>query len=135
MVIVRSVAGMKELRTFNKVVLPAPEPPETTQPMRAFTAAAKNSAISGNERAVGQQIIQPQDVHAETPDRQGRAVNRQGRNHRIDSRAVGQRASTIGLISSILRPSLPTIRWMIRIKCCSSAKIQSVSSRRPCRST
>ncbi len=41
----RSPSGMKEESTFNSVVLPAPEPPETKMFSLIFTHAARNAAM------------------------------------------------------------------------------------------
>ena len=47
----------------------------------------------------------------------------------------GSRASTIGLVSSTRRPTLPTILSIVRRRCASSAKAASTRESRPPRST
>ena len=59
---------------------------------------------------------------AKRADREQRAVERERRDDRVDARAVGRRASTIGFDSSTRRPTRETIFSMIRIRCASSLK-------------
>ena len=65
------------------------------------------------QRIAVDEILGAQPVGSEPPDRQRRAVERQRRNDRVDARAVGSRASTIGLDSSMRRPTELTMRSMI----------------------
>ena len=82
--------GMYCERIFRKVVLPAPVPPEIRMLIRARTAAASISIISGGDTLQLHQLVRSQRTGAETADGQSRAVERQRRNDRIDTRAVGQ---------------------------------------------
>ena len=114
-------------RMFSSVVLPAPVPPDTIRFIRQAIAAWRNSSIGS--------------VHDSRPTRSS-APRRSVRNRRIDiagpSSASGgmmaltrepsaRRASTIGLDSSMRRPTLLTMRSMICIRWRSSLKTMSVS--------
>ena len=98
------------LKAFNRVVLPAPVPPETTQAMRALTAAARNFAISGaSEPLASKSSICSEFTPKRRIDKVGPLIAKGGM-MALTREPSGRRASTMGLISSIRRPSRPTIR-------------------------
>ena len=127
----RSSLAMKPERMLSSVVLPAPVPPETRMLSRAPTAAFRNSSIG---------------CVSDSRSTRSWAPSRSVRKRRIDiagpSSASGgmmtltrepscSRASTIGVDSSMRRPTALTMRSMICIRCLSSRKTMSVSSMRP----
>ena len=115
-VTMRSLSEMKLDSTLSIVVLPAPVPPETMTFRRQATAACRKSSIGW--------------VSASRTTRSC-APSRSVRKRRIDSTGPSSasggmiaftrepsasRASTIGLDSSMRRPTALTIRSMIRIR-------------------
>ncbi len=125
---------MKLDSAFSSVVLPAPVPPETMMFSRAATAPLRKSSIGC--------------VRDSRPTRSC-APMRSVRKRRIDSTGPSsasggmialtrepscRRASTIGLDSSMRRPTMLTMRSMMRNRCASFWKTMSVSSSRPSRS-
>ena len=134
MVTMRSVAGIYPESTFNKVVLPAPVPPEIKIFSLPFTMEDNNSSM-GSVRVLFSIILRA--VRGSRPNRR---IERQG-----PSMAKGgmmaftrepsaRRASTIGDDSSTRRPTLDTMRSMICIRWESSLKLKPVSSSLPLRS-
>ena len=90
MVTIRSVSPIYPLRTFNRVVLPAPVPPEITMFSFARTAAfncVKNRSRNG---AIGEQLIGADWNLAESANREDRSIYRKRRNDDIDAGAVSQ---------------------------------------------
>ena len=90
MVTMRSSCGMYCDRMFKKVVLPAPVPPEIRMLMRARTAAASISIISGGDALQLHQLIGGQRAGAEAADGQRGPIERQRRNDGVDARTIGQ---------------------------------------------
>ena len=135
MVMMRSPSLMKLDSTFSSVVLPAPVPPDTMTFRRQAMVACRKSSIGC--------------VSALSVTRSS-AFSRSAGKRRIDSSGPstasggmmaftrepsGNRASTIGLDSSMRRPTLLTMRSMICSRCASSLKVTAVGSSRPWRST
>ena len=117
--------------TLSSVVLPAPVPPEMTMFKRQPTAARRKSSIG---------------CVSESRATRSCAPRRSVRNRRIDSTGPSsasggmmaltrepscRRASTIGLDSSMRRPTALTMRSMIWCRCLSSRNTMSVSSQPP----
>ena len=86
----RSRLEMDDERTFRRVVLPAPVPPEINMFNRAFTHPDKSSSIGGRKRAVVQQILGNQRILAESSDGKTGAIHSQWRDYGIHARAIGQ---------------------------------------------
>ncbi len=135
MVTTRSRFEIKPESTLRSVVLPAPVPPETMMFRRHATAARRNSSIGC--------VIVSRPTMSSAPTRpvrkrriesDGPSIARGGMIAltREPSRNL---ASTIGLDSSMRRPTVLTMRSMICIRWRSSRKRMSVSSSRPSRST
>ena len=117
MVTIRSPSGMNWLNTFSSVVLPEPVPPETSMFCDARTASSRNSAIS--------LVMLPKRIRSSTVSfflANFRIVTEgpssaSGGITALTREPSGRRASTIGLASSMCRPSGSTIRWMIESRC------------------
>jgi len=117
MVTSRSPIGMNWLTTLSNVVLPEPVPPEIRMFCRIFTASSRKSAISS--------VMLPKRMRSpvvslwranfrmvmEAPSRLSGEITALTRD------PSGNRASTIGLASSMCRPSGSTMRWMIETRC------------------
>ena len=86
----RSFAPMKLDSMFSSVVLPAPVPPDTMRFRRQAIAAVRNSMHRLGPRLAADEILGAEPVGAETANRHRRAVERQRRNDRVDTRAVRQ---------------------------------------------
>ena len=134
-VTMRSLSEMNPDSTLSSVVFPAPVPPETMTLVRQATAAWMKSSIG---------------CVSESRSTMSWAPSRSVRNRRIDSAGPSSArggmmaftrepsaslASTIGLDSSMRRPTELTMRSMIRIRCWSSLNTTSTGSRMPWRST
>ena len=134
MVTSRSLSGMKLERIFRKVVLPAPVPPEIRMLMRALTAAARISSMSG------EMLFSFTSVSAATGPLPKRRMDRQGPSSAsggimaLTREPSGSRASTMGDDSSTRRPTRETIRSITCIRCRSSRNTTLVFSSSPCRS-
>ena len=133
-VTMRSSLGRKDDSTLSVVVLPEPVPPETKMFSRACTQARRNSNISG--------VAVPKRTRSSVVN--GDAANLRtvstgptrliGGMTALTREPSGRRASTIGLDSSIRRPSGAMMRSMMRITCSSLWKLMFVSSSLPSRS-
>ena len=88
----------------------------------ACTQARRNSASSLRQRTRRDQVVDRHLVRAELSDGDRRALRCDRRDDHVDTRAVRQRASTIGDDSSTRRPSGATMRSMMRMMCWSSRK-------------
>ena len=134
MVMMRSSTGMLADMTLSKVVLPLPVPPETSTFNRARTRPLINSAMPA--------VSAPMRIKSCTV--KGTTAKR-----RIDNKAPsmakgaitaltrepsGNRASTMGLISSTRRPMRETMRSMTRSKWASLSNCTSVCTILPRRS-
>ena len=119
-VTMRSLSEMNPDSTLSSVVFPAPVPPDTMTLVRQATAARTKSSIG---------------CVSESRSTRSCAPSRSVRNRRIDSTGPSSArggmmaltrepsaslASTIGLDSSMRRPTELTIRSMIRSRCASS---------------
>ena len=131
----RSSAGMNGERALSIVVLPEPVPPLIMTLIRPSMAAASTATISGQ--------IEPWACNCSMssglrPKRRMESVGpfkASGGITALMREPSARRASTIGDWLSIRRPTRLTTRWMICIRCSSSAKTVLVSYSRPCRST
>ena len=134
MVTIRSRSEIKLERTFNKVVLPAPVPPETIMLSLAFTELLSKSNIGGVIVRVASSCSTPIGI------RPKRRIDMMG-----PSRASGgittltrepssSRASHIGDDSSTRLPTFDTILSMMCRRCAASLNTTLVSSRMPPRS-
>ena len=77
-------------QNVQKVVLPAPVPPEMRMLMRAFTARGKHLHHLRRDALQLDQLVGGQRAGAEAADGQRGPVERQRRNDGVDARAVGQ---------------------------------------------
>ncbi len=133
--ITRSPSGMNELSTLRFVVLPVPVPPETRRLSLARTHASitrtrsivqvpkftRSFAWYGS--AANFRIVSTEPLMA------------RGGMMALTREPSGSRASTIGELSSMRRPTAETIFSMTCRYWRSSVKESSVGSRRPSRST
>ncbi len=134
-VTIRSSDGIDFDSAFSKVVFPAPVPPEIMKLMRDATAACKNSAICGESEPLFNRLA---ICRCSTPKRRIESLGpskASGGTTALTRDPSGSRASTSGETSSMRRPTRPTMRWIMRSRWSSSAKMMFVVSRRPCRST
>ena len=119
---------------FRNVVLPAPVPPEIRMLMRARTAAASTSSISG------EMLFSSTSASAESGPVPKRRIDSAGPSSAsggmiaLTREPSGSRASTIGEDSSTRRPTFETMRSMICIRCRSSRNTTSVFCSMPPRS-
>ena len=126
---------MKLDRMLSRVVLPAPVPPLMRQLRRDRTHCLRNSSM------LGVSALRATSVSA---------LSRSAGNRRIESSGPstanggitaltrdpsGSRASTMGELSSMRRPTPLTIRSMTRMRCWSSWNAPGTDSRTPPRST
>ena len=136
-VTMRSSAGMNDDSTLSVVVLPVPVPPETMTLSRPTTQACEEAG----RRAA---LSVPKRMRSSTWN--GSLENfRMVRNGppmasgwitALTREPSGRRASTIGVASSMRRPTWPTILSMMRRRWVSSTKRRASSSRcLPSRST
>ena len=134
MVTMRSSSGMKLERMFSSVVLPEPVPPVTTMFLRSRTATCRNSSIGS--------LIEPNCSRSSPLSL--RLLNL--RMLRLGPRSAtggitaltrepsARRASTIGELSSMRRPSGATMRSIAASTALSLVKITADFSMRPARS-
>ena len=117
------------------VVLPAPVPPEMRMLTRAFTATRKSSRIAGE--SVSRSVISSSPDPCMTKRRIEIAAPSRARGGMmtLTRDPSGRRASTMGLDSSIRRPTRPATRCAMWRRCRSSRKRMSTGSSRPRRST
>ena len=125
---------MKPERTFSSVVFPAPVPPETMTLRRLEMAAVRNSSIgSVHDSRVTRSCAPRRSVLKRRIDIAGPS-SASGGMIALTREPSARRASTMGLDSSMRRPTELTIRSIICIRCRSSLKTMSVSSSLPSRS-
>ena len=128
MVTIRSSLGMNDDRTFRKVVLPEPVPPDTKTFRRASMHERRNSNISGVEVP---KLIRFWTVYGVLENFRivmTGPISDSGAMIAFTREPSGRRASTRGLVSSMRRPSGVMIRSMMRTTCSSFRK--PVSTRR-----
>ena len=135
MVTIRSRSGMASARAPSKVDLPEPVPPEISTFLRPRTTASRKSWMSEENipsciRSLRRKRWRPK----RRIDSVGASIVTGG-SVALTRLPSGSRASTIGELSSIRRPTRAAIRWMIRTRWSASRKRTSVFSRRPNRST
>src|SRR4030095_3671131 len=117
MVTMRSPAGSQDDSTLRVVVLPAPAPPETRTFSRPLTAVARNLATLAE--------MVPKVTRAGASFRRGgwgRPLTHSGAITALIREPSGSRASTYGELSSIRRPTRPTILSITRRRGGSSPK-------------
>ena len=129
MVTMRSSPGMADDKTLSSVVLPEPVPPETRMLQRAITERRRKRAMRSSS--------EPSLIMSSTPSRlvgNLRMVTQGPRSATGGMTALtrepsGRRASTIGVDSSMRRPSGVTMRSMARRRASSVEKLapESVS--------
>ena len=90
MVTMRSSSGMNDDSTLSVVVFPAPVLPETMMLRRPRTQASRNSAERSLSVPNAIRSSDGQRVGGELPDGQRGAVDRQRRDDRVDTAAVGE---------------------------------------------
>ncbi|MDT4864941.1 hypothetical protein FQZ97_997180 [compost metagenome] len=136
MVMMRSVSGMKPERMFSSVVFPAPVPPEISMLTLAWARPSSICAIGGvsdlrspTRLAMRSGIFAKRRIDIIGPSSATGAMTA------LTREPSGSRASTMGLDSSMRRPTSETILSMMRSRCFSSVKLTLVSSSRPRRST
>ena len=84
----RSRSEMKPDSTLRKVVLPAPVPPEMRTLSRAATERLQEVQHRLRQRLALDEVLRAEPIGAEPANRQHRAVQRERRNDRVDTRAV-----------------------------------------------
>ena len=132
---IRSPSGMKDESAFRSVVFPEPVPPETRMLRRARTMAWSTITISGVMAPTRQRSS---IMRGERPKRRIDMIgpsSASGGMIALTREPSGRRASTIGELSSIRRPTFDTMRSMIWSRCASLRNITVVGSSLPCRST
>ncbi len=135
MVTMRSSAGMNDDSTLSVVVLPVPVPPETMMLRRPTTQACRKRAewaLRVPKRI--RSSIWYGSLENFRIVRNGPPIAK-GWITALTREPSGRRASTIGVASSMRRPTWLTILSMIRRRCVSSTKLALVRSIRPARST
>lgn len=135
MVTRRSYGEMLRLSTLSNVVLPAPVPPLIRMLQRRWTAPSRNTSISSLKVPdASRSVACSGSLRNLRIDRQGPS-SASGGMMALTRLPSGRRASTIGLDSSMRRPSGARMRRMTRSTCSSSMKRMSVLLRMPLRST
>ena len=134
MVTMRSWSGMNEDRQLRSVVFPEPVPPETRMLSRERTMARSTATISGVSVP---RRIRSSTVSALRPKRRMESSGpsrASGGMMAFTREPSGRRASTMGELSSMRRPTRDTMRSMICSRCWSSRKMTGVGSSLPSRS-
>ncbi len=130
-VTIRSSAGMNDDSTLSIVVLPVPVPPEMSTLRRPTTQAWRNLATCGDMLP---KPMRSSTVYGSAENfrmvRKGPPMAR-GWMTALTREPSRRRASTIGVDSSMRRPTSPTILSMMRRRWFSSTNVTLLSSRRP----
>src|SRR5579885_917511 len=134
-VTMRSLGEMKYDSALSSVVLPAPVPPAIMMIDPATTAASSSSIIPGVmarrcTRSAGNSL----SVLKRRIDTTGPSTASGGMIALTRDPSMS-RASTMGVDSSIRRPTCETILSMMRSRCAESRKVTLVNSKTPLRST
>ena len=134
-VTIRSRSEMKLESTLSRVVLPAPVPPLIRQFRRARTQCARKSSIGCvSAFSVTRSPALSRSAGKRRMDRMGPSTASGGM-IALTREPSARRASTIGELSSILRPTPLTMRSMTRSRCLSSWNVAVTRSSTPARST
>ena len=133
-VTIRSSFGMNEDSTFRKVVLPDPVPPETKTFRRASMQHRRNSNISGVDVPKPIRFSTVYGVFENFRTVMTGPMSESGAMIAFTREPSGSRASTLGLVSSMRRPSGVMIRSMILRTCSSFRKYESTFRILPLRS-
>ena len=135
MVTMRSSVGMNDDSTFRVVVLPVPVPPETMTFSRPTTQAWRNRAAwalrvpNRIRSSIWYGSLENFRIVRNGPPMASGWITA------FTREPSGRRASTIGVASSMRRPTWLTILSMMRRRWVSSTKLALVRSMRPARST
>ena len=88
---------MKDDSALSVVVLPEPVPPETMMLSRVATRRLQVGRHLFGEGAEADEVVDPELLLLEFPDRDEAAVHRDRRDHRVEARAVGKAGVDIGV--------------------------------------
>ncbi len=135
MVITRSFSPIPAERALSRVVLPEPVPPEITIETRAATAPFRNSATQAGMAPTPTSLSRSkgflENFRMETAA-PSMAMGKMAAFTRLPS---ARRASTMGWLSSIRRPTAATMRLTMRSRWSLSRNLTRVHSSSPRRST